>query len=198
MNTKKKQKNRAPIRGRSVNLSSQLHNNVRSYPNQPLATHRMDSISVVGTTAITTGAISLVIDADPTALIQSWGTRFSNTYEEYRLIKCVAEVACFSSVNPGLIAVVWDETTATPLNQYAAQERAQLRFAAGDVTRVHRLTWSATDLRDLAYSLVSVSSVPARFKLYTDSPSFGSSIVATPYLSVTLKMTVQFRGFIAA
>lgn len=189
--SKRGRKQNGTPRRRSANV---LYKNVASYPRQPLASFKVMADSVVASTTVTTGVISLVFDCDPVTNVIDWSTRFE-LFEEYRVIQCRAIVHCFASTNPGTIIMYWDETSATAPTATAAQERGINLFSAGGNNKSHTITWMPVDLTDLRYFNTSTTNVPVRLKIYTDNANYGSSTVATQYISVTLEYTIQLRGF---
>jgi hypothetical protein len=171
-----------------------LYRNLPSYQGQPLSQMVIHSDSVVASTTVTSGVIALVYDTDPVTNVINWATRFQSL-EEFRVVKTKAIVNCFSSTNPGAVVAWFDETSNTTPTATAAQDRTIKTFSAGDVTRTHTLVWRPKDLLDLQYSSTGVSKKPVYFKLYSDNANYGSSIVASQYLSVHMAYTIQFRGF---
>jgi hypothetical protein len=147
-------------------------------------------------TTVTTGVIAVVQNIDPVNIVSDWANRFANTFEEYRVVKAKFFVNVFSTANPGLLLQYVDEKVATAPTAAAVNERALVRYSAADVVKPHILTWRPRDVTDLVYTPIGSPFVPAYFKIYTDNANFGSSIVATPYLSYYTKYKIQFRGLL--
>jgi len=190
-----RRQNQPKRKGRQPKAKLPMLRNIPSFPGQPMAQHIVETFNEVFSTTVTTGAIAEVTPMDPTTQITNWATRFQSLYEEYRVVKAVARVLCFSSTNPGTLMMFWDEKSATVPTNAAASERALVRFNAGDVTRPHKTTWVARDLLDLQYTPTGTASNPVYWKIFTNNANNGSSIVATAYCTVDFKLTIQFRGF---
>ncbi len=109
-------------------------------------------------------------------------------------MEAIYQVNCFSTANPGLILNFIDEKSSTVPTAAAVNERALERYSASDVVKSHRLRWLAKDITDLTYNAVATATNPCYFKLYTDNANFGSSVVATPYITSFVKYRFQFRG----
>lgn len=173
-----------------------LYRNIPSFPGQQLAQFKLLGTSNVSSTTVTTGAVALALAIDPTSFVQNWADRFQDLFEEYRVIKAVLKINCFSSTNPGVINAWVDEVASTAPTATAASERTVLKFSAANVEKTHILHWKPVSLPDLAYTPVATALNPAWFKIYTDNSSFGSSIVATQYFTSIMEFVVQFRGFV--
>lgn len=166
----------------------------KAFPGQPVLSAKVSSDFAKLTTTVTTGVIAEVINIDNT-LVTSFFTRFAG-WQEYRIIKAVLKVTSFSSTNPGRIVLYLDEQDATTPNLADSQARRYVMFSAADVSRVHTLLYTPHDLADLNYTLIGNNSPTlAYFKIFTDNSDLGSSIIATDYLSWTVDLTFQFRGF---
>jgi hypothetical protein len=189
MNTKRNNKKRKNRGG-----NSPIYRNIASYPGQPLATHTVRSYTNVLTTTVTSGQIAVVYQLGP-SFVTNWATRFASLYEEFRLMRVNALIQMFSSQNPGVLLLYWDEKTTTVPNNAAASERVTRRIAAADISKTHRMSWKAKDTVDLAYTATSGSDVPVCLMVFTNNANNGSSIVATPYASISFELVFQFRGF---
>jgi hypothetical protein len=158
---------------------------------------KLPSTTVVATTTITTGAIAVAFAVDPTTFVNNWGTRFATTFKEYRVIKAVLTMKTFSSTLPGQINAWVDETlTAAPTAAQAQEYQGITTFPAGANEMNHVVKWSPHSPTELAYVPISTASNNATFKIYTDNANFGSSIVATQYMTYQQLITIQFRGII--
>jgi hypothetical protein len=143
---------------------------------------------------VATGVIALSMDVSPVN-IDAFVARFSNTFQEYRIIRAKVTIRMFSSTNPGLIQFWWDENdTTTPTVSDAVQRFTQsVNASATSMDEVFQ--WTASDPKDLQYTTTSGSyQVPVRFKAYTNNANFASSIVATDYFEVIPEFQFQFRG----
>lgn len=144
------------------------------------------------TTVVTTGVISNSLTIG-NGLITNFSSRFAG-FDEYRIVKAKFVFQPFSSINPGVIRAWIEEKSATAPTVTLANTNRGITFPASSVERTHMLTWRPTDPTDTDYNTLSTSLASAYVKVYTDNTSYGSSIVATDYLSVTPYFTVQFRG----
>jgi hypothetical protein len=145
------------------------------------------------TTTVTSGSIARTVNID-SASITNFAARFPG-FEEYRIVKAVMRVTCFSSTNPGRIVLWIDDDDATTPTLQMARNRRYKTFAASDVGKTHLMTYTPHDLQNLNYISVGVGGTIGYFKFYTDNAALGSSIVATDYLDYSMDLTVQFRGF---
>jgi hypothetical protein len=146
------------------------------------------------TTVVTTGVIQTTTAIDPTSLVTSWTTSFS-TWDEYRVVGWTAQVNCFSSTNPGILSTwVEEKSSAAPTNAICKAARAN-RFSAGDVFKKHQKHFVVADPLDLQYTALGTSKIVGYYDLYTDNAVYGSSVVATDYAEIVIKLLVQFRGF---
>lgn len=103
----------------------------------------------------------------------------------------------FSSTLPGQINAWVDETlTSAPTTTQANEYQGVTTFPAGANERTHVVKWVPHSPTELAYVPIATASQNATFKIYTDNGSFGSSVVATQYLTYQLMLTIQFRGIL--
>ncbi len=167
-----------------------------SFKGQQMSSMIVKQAPVPMTTTVTTGVIASRLQVDPVSLVPNWATRFQPLWEEYRVIKARAIISLFSSTNPGQINFWWDEKGFIgPPSNTEALDKTQLILSAGSNQNRHVSTWTAHDLGDLTYLETSSPRTPVSFQVYTDNANYGSSVVATAYLTVTLELTVQFRGY---
>jgi len=171
--------------------------NLRSYPNQPIASHLVPCIPTAITTANTTGLLSLNIQIDPTVLVQSWATRFQTLYEEYRVIGAIAKIHFFSSVIPGVLATYWDEKTPFTAPVLAdATDRSIRRTSLSQTDHPLLMRWTAKDLLDLQYTPIATSNPSVGLALFTNNANFGAPTVGPVAVgNVELQLHIQFRGF---
>jgi len=144
---------------------------------------------------VTTGVISSSVDFNPTAAVTNWNPRFSDLYEEFRIMEVAMTINSASSTNSGIFRMFWDEKSSSVPTAGAANERGTIIHACSDL-RPRIAKWLAKDLADLDYIPILTSVHPVYFKLYTDSANYGSPIVATMAVVLTSKMRIQFRGYI--
>jgi len=193
VSTRKNRKGRRkPVRKDKTDPALRLHT---EYPGQPALSTVIISVPFPLSTTVTTGVISFV-DQLNTGLIAKFATRFVS-WNECRVTKVVAEVMCFSSTNPGVISMWFEDSASTGApNVGQANNAKSLQFNASDQTKTHKLSYCPHDTLEQQWAtVVAGSQTIGNFKLYTDI-TYGASAVATPYLTVLFRVTVQFRGFI--
>jgi hypothetical protein len=168
----------------------------REYPGQPIAEHLVQGVYGVLSTTVTSGQIALTLALAQANFLQSFSTRFAG-YELFRIVQVTAKIRCFSSVNPGILVMWFDEdNSATATNALAVNAMA-LKFPASSVEKIHQLTYTPHDPAQQTFTTVAAGNPTiGYFKLYTDNTNYGASIVATQYLHLELDCVVQFRGFI--
>jgi hypothetical protein len=168
---------------------------IRSYPRQicwdvwlPVSPSKL-------TTTVTSGLINHAYGIS-SAFVASFATRFGSTFVEYRMVMARIKLRFFSSTNPGVVQVWYDEKVASAPTLAEAQERYILSENASAIDRRPQLMWTAADPLDLQYSAIGTAYSPVTFKVYTDNANFGSSIVATDYVEVEGEIRFQFRGLL--
>lgn len=193
--TKNNQKSR-----RRTNKPSKRDPNLNlhpAFPGQYVTTMKLPTSTAVLSTTVTTGALASAISVDPTAALANWATRFGAVFKEYRVIKAVLKMKMFSSTLPGQMNAWVDETlTGNPTSAQAQEYQGVTTFPAGANEMTHIVKWVPHSPTELAYVPVATGSTNATFKIYTDNASFGSSIVATQYMTYQQIITIQFRGII--
>jgi hypothetical protein len=168
-----------------------------AFPGQYVTTIKLPSITQVATTTVTTGVLAINTSVDPTSVLNNFGGRFGSTFKEYRVIKAVLKMKTFSSTLPGQINAWVDETlSSAPTTTQANEYQGVTTFPAGANEMTHIVKWVPHSPTELAYVPIASASTNATFKIYTDNASFGSSIVATQYLSYQQVITIQFRGIL--
>jgi hypothetical protein len=166
----------------------------KAFPGQPTYQAVVSSDFQKLSTTVTTGLIASVVTIN-NALITNFAARFPG-FEEFRIIRAVMKVTCFSSSNPGRIILFVDDDDNTVPTLQIARNRKYVMFGASDVGKTHQLTYTPHDLQNLNYAQVGTAGVDiGYFKFFTNNTNLGSSIVATDYLDYTVDLTIQFRGF---
>jgi len=140
------------------------------------------------------GTINQAIQVANT-LITAFSSRFSNTFDEYRILGCTFKVQSVSAPG-GLTAFWYDEksTSAPTLNN--AQERTIMSVLPNNDANARSygtFTWKAKDLLDLQYTSVATSVTPVTFKVYTDTANYASP-ASTNIWFIQPVLTVEFRG----
>lgn len=164
------------------------------YNGQPVCAHILSGTPQIITLSSGSATINQGISS---ALIPTFATRFAG-YSEFRIVKAVVRVSCFSSTQAGL-GNIWfsEDDTAAPTAAKATNARAR-RFNWSDVDNRHTMTYVPHDPAQQTWTLTSSGApVVGYFKLYTDSAVYGTpSASASTIALVDYELTVQFRGFI--
>lgn len=174
-------------------VPSQAHRLVPSYPKQVCWDVTLPGVPAKSTTVVTTGLIAGTY-AISSAAIQAFATRFGSTFVEFRIVSARLKVKFFSSTNPGVIQMWYDEKVTSVPTLVEAQERYIVSASASQVDRPVSLMWVAQDPLDLQYLPIGTVTQVCTFKLYTNNANFGSSIVATDYCETESDIRIQFRG----
>jgi hypothetical protein len=167
---------------------------IKSYPNQVVFQAWLPMTPLKVTTTVTSGVISTSFQITSTN-VNSFSTRFGATFVEYRIIKCAVKLRNFSSTNPGLLQLWFDEKSTTVPTLAEAAERATKSLSACDIEPTS-MSWTNSDTLDLQYYAIGTAYTPVTFKVYTNNANFGSSIVATDYMEIVPVARVQFRGLL--
>lgn len=145
-------------------------------------------------TTVTTGIIASVQPVDITQ-VASFAARFGSTFDEYRIVGADVVVNAIG-INPGIARCFFDEKNATAPVAVDAFERKNrqvyMNTAAPGSTLVMR--YRATDLADLSFTAIGTTVTPIYFKVYTNNAQFGSNIVASQALLVSVNLHLEFRG----
>jgi hypothetical protein len=185
-------KNRLIEKKREKDLELSL---IRTYPKQVVWQTWLPATPVKATTTVTSGIINL---AYPISIseINSFATRFENTFVEYRIIRARFRIRLFSSINPGVIQFWIDEKSAAVPTAAEAAERYVLSISASATDTSPVLKWISADPLDLQYQAIGTAVTLATFKAYTSLGNFGSSAVATDYFEIVPEFEFQFRGLL--
>jgi hypothetical protein len=201
-----------PITNKSLSGKSKAHNRgdksgrrrekdliltlIRAYPGQIVWESWIPGAPVKLTTVVATGVISLSLAVSP-ANIDGFAARFSNTFQEYRIVRAKVTIRMFSSTNPGIIQFWWDENDVAAPSVTDAVQRFTQSVNASATSMNEVMQWSASDPKDLQYvQTTGTFPVPVSFKAYTNNANFASSIVASDYFEVIPEFQFQFRGLI--
>jgi hypothetical protein len=166
---------------------------IRTYPQQVVWEVWLPADPVKETTTVTTGVIATSYQISKNDVI-SFAARFASTFVEYRMIRAEFKVRLFSSNNPGVIHVWYDEQSTAAPTLLEAEERFVLSISASNVSSNNVLKWTCADPLDLQYRPIGTAYTPVTFKVYTDNANLGSSVVATDYFEVVPRIQFQFRG----
>lgn len=167
-----------------------------AFPGQYVTTMKLPGLTTVASTTVTTGALAVNQNVNPNLFLNN-AAALSAVFKEYRVIKSVLKIKTFSSTLPGQMNAWVDETlTTAPTAAQAQQYQGVTTFPAGANEFTHIVKWVPHSPTELAYVPTGSSSTNATFKIYTDNANFGSSVVATQYISYQQMFTIQFRGVI--
>jgi hypothetical protein len=168
---------------------------IPTYPKQVCWDVWLSGLPVKETTTVTTGALASTYVVQ-SGNIQSFATRFGSTFVEYRIVQASLKMRLFSSTNPGVIQVWYDEQSASTPVLAEAQERYISSISAGAVDTKPSWLWTCADPLDLQYLPIGTAKTVVTFKFFTNNANFGSSIVATDYIEIESRLRVQFRGLL--
>jgi len=166
-----------------------------SYRGQQRTTLKLEGISQLLSTTITTGLIAgtyLVEAAD----IASFATRFGNTFDEYRILGADITVTPITA-STGVSRFWFDEkSSATPtFNDSRERTVVTLPNSNANARSCRKMTWRARDLLDLQYTSIATTSVnPVTFKIYTDNGNYGAPATVTQLWLVESELMLEFRG----
>jgi hypothetical protein len=153
----------------------------------------LPALPAKGTTTVTTGLITFSYPISISE-IYSFATRFGSTFVEYRIVRARFRIRMFSSTNPGVLQLWFDEQSSGTPTLAEAYERYIDVLSASAVDTQPLLRWVCADPLDLEYRPIGTSYTPCTFKMYTNNSTFGSSAVAADYFEVEPEFQVQFRG----
>jgi hypothetical protein len=201
MARKQRSRNAKPLRAvrggsqsRKTNQVSLYRNPSPSFGGQQLFTVKMDGIPVKVTTTITTGVAAVAYEADAVSTVLGYGTRFSATFQEKRLIKARFKVT-FLTPSTGVLVSMFDEkVVSVPTANQSKEQDVLSRDPITNVLKPKFFTWKARDVLDLEFSPVATASTPVTFKSYTSTADWGSTIVSTDIAIIEPTFWVQFRG----
>lgn len=194
MNQKNKSRNNAKAGKRPAKIDRGLAALRPAFPGQVVKQFTCEGTPVLLTTTVTTGVIAqqYVVQAGQ---ITNFATRFGALFEEYRIVHCKIKLKNFSSTNPGLFTHWFDEKDANAPTAAEALQKSKFQFSCASPSP-HTMNWTARDPLDLQYiSIGTTNTTVVSYKIYTDTATYGSSAVATPYAQITSEFTVQFRGY---
>ncbi len=139
--------------------------------------------------------------------------RYRDIFDEFRLIKVVAELRPVASTATSGLTNFWiDENDVSSPSLEESQRkigillsnngqtqsisRGSTRRLTPDQLGVQRIVWTARDLNDLIFDqTVNISTrTPACLKAFTDNSNYGTPAVAQPLFLVRFHFTYQFRG----
>jgi len=166
-----------------------------AYKGQYLTTMKVlgDPISIA--TTVTSGVIQ-DSRAISVGTINNFTTRFA-CFEEYRIIKAQYQLNFFSSVNPGQGNFWLDENSSAAPTATEAQQRSGVQMVpCSSVERIHKMNYTPHSPSEQIWNPIATAQSLAFFKFYTDNANFGSSIVATGYMTERIVFTIQFRGVV--
>jgi hypothetical protein len=165
-----------------------------SFRGQQLFTVKMDGIPVKVTTTITTGVAAVAYEADAVSTVLGYGTRFSSTFQEKRLIRAQFKVTMLAPSTGVLVSLFDEKVVSVPTANQAKEMDIMSRDPITNVLKPKTFFWQAKDIEDLEFEPVATASTPVTFKCYTSTADWGSTIVATDIAIIEPTFWVQFRG----
>lgn len=152
--------------------------------------------ALVGTVA--SGAIANSI-AVSFALIDSWSSRYGNTFDEYCITGASFEVRAVTTAGngTGLIYAYLDEKdSALPTSAPAAgSPRLDISFNNYFAPVTHQIDWMAKDLADLSWTSTATPITPVYLKIFGNAANTFLDAAAAGQVYVTGALNVDFRGF---
>jgi hypothetical protein len=143
-----------------------------AYAGQQFAMHKIPGSNVKLTTTVTTGVVAqtYAVSSDN---ITGFNTRFSNTYDEYRIVGADFKLIPLGA-NAGEMNFWFDEKSAAAPTANMAAERIcrQATMNSGSPKSTITMKWRARDLLDLQYSPIGTGVNPVIFKAYTDNTNY--------------------------
>lgn len=198
-NKSKRGVNRRATQNKTPNVQNQVMRflDKPSYKNLPIVRLKVPAAPDVYSTTVTTGLITGFVTLDPTTRVNSWSSRFSSTFLEYRIRSVSLEVITLNS-SVGVAAVYFTEiNTGTP-TYTEAQEQVSNFFQLSNSGQSKKiLTWTPHTFVDMAWTSCGTGISAVYYSVYTDNPHFASSIVATPVIMIRPIFDIEFRGFYA-
>jgi hypothetical protein len=200
MARKQRSRNAKPLRAARGGSQSRKTNMVlyrnppQSFSGQQLFTVKMDGIPVKVTTTITTGVAAVAYEADAVSTVLGYGTRFSATFQEKRLIKARFKVTMLTPSTGVLVSMFDEKVVSVPTANQSKEQDILGREPITNVLKPKSYTWKARDILDLEFNPVATASTPVTFKVYTSTADWGSTIVSTDIAIIEPTFWVQFRG----
>lgn len=198
---RKRSRNAKPLRAarggsqsRKTNRMSLYKNPSPSFGTQQLFAVRMDGIPVKVTTTITTGVAAVAYEADAVSTVLGYGTRFSATFQEKRLIKASFKVTMLLPSQGVLVSLFDEKVVSIPTANQSKEMDILSREPITNVLRPRTYVWRARDIDDLGFDPVATASTPVTFKCYTNVADWGATAVSTDIAIIEPTFWVQFRG----
>jgi hypothetical protein len=157
---------------------------------------RLPATPVLYTTTVTTGVISAqyLIEAGQ---IGDFSTRFSSTFDEYRILGVDFDIRPVSPNASGITVFALDEQTPGVLTLQSSQERVGKRIPNGSVSaRPTSMKFRVTSITELGYQSTAGATNIGQLGIYTDATNYGSPVTATPLWLVEPTFLIEFRGII--
>jgi hypothetical protein len=154
----------------------------------------MDGIPVKVTTTVTTGVAAVAYEADAVSTVLGYGTRFSSTFQEKRLIKARFKVTMLTPSTGVLVSLFDEKVVSIPTANQSKEMDILSRDPITNVLKPKTFTWIARDIEDLEFEPVATASTPVTFKCYTNTADWGATIVITDIAIIEPTFWIQFRG----
>ncbi len=169
-------------------------NDMRSFNGMQYDIIRVPSTTTTVTTTVTTGVASF--SNAPNLANVTGATRFTNMWDEYRIIEVVYEVYPLVE-STGVMNFWFDEKNNATGTANEALERNTFKCLNTNASNkgIQHFKWNPKDLLDLQYTSTSTTSTnDVYFKGYTDAASWGAPIAATAIWVFRPIVTFEFRG----
>jgi hypothetical protein len=162
----------------------------------PVLTLPIYGTQVLLTTTVTTGLIASEQQISPPSTVSGWSSRFSTTFQEYRVISVTLEFIAVA-INPGVTSFFIYEGSSglgTPTVTEASEIPGRWINNNNQGASRHMLKWRAKDFTDASWRGISTGYNPFHWYAYTDATNFGSPTTAQNLWIVRPRMVIQFRG----
>jgi hypothetical protein len=145
-------------------------------------------------TTVTTGVIANSQGLS-IADINTFSTRFGNTFDEYRILGVNVKIRPLAD-STGITQLFFDEKSSAAPTVAESYNRTRLTLPNTNAQSKSFtvLRWRARDLLDLEYQPIGTTFTPVYFKTYTDTANFAAPAVVTPLWFYEYDFIMEFRG----
>lgn len=144
-------------------------------------------------TTVTTGVLASEIGLSTATLVQGY-TRFSNLFEEHRIMSVTIEIIPLG-LNNGVVSCFFaEESIGTPTIFEGVEKIAKLVKLNEQSPLNLKMSWQNRDFSDATWIKTTTANVPAYFYCYTDNANYGAPVTATQVLIIRPVFTIQYRG----
>jgi hypothetical protein len=169
---------------------------------RPLAYQKPFRIVIPGTSftvSTAAGTVATVNNINVGALINSFSTRFANTYREYRMTRAQFKILPILNGQGGaMYGYINESDSTTPTLALAQNSQGAIRFVpnlqVSDSDKLY-IEWRNRDIGEQGFvSTATTTNNYAYLMFYTDSANLGQTNNSTIILIVDPIITLEFRG----